>query len=67
MMECFVEDLLAYKMIQEGAFHLNPISFSPVSVLDFIKSIFGHKTSSKGVTITTSFRQDRETKVQHKR
>ena len=40
LMECFVEDLLSYNMIQSGAFSLKPVNFDPMKVLEFIKSTF---------------------------
>ena len=29
LLECFVEDLLSYNMIQSGAFTLKPVDFDP--------------------------------------
>ena len=40
LIECFVEDILNYNMLQEGAFKLKDVNFDPVQVLDFIKSTF---------------------------
>ena len=34
---CFVEDILSYNMIQQGAFKLRDVIFDPVQVLEFVK------------------------------
>ena len=54
-MDCFVEDLLSYNMIQEGAFKLNPKAFDPKEVLQFIKDTFSPKVVSKKVKILTTY------------
>ena len=55
LMECFIEDLLSYNMIQEGAFQLNPVVFELSKVLDFIKSTFQHKFNQKSLELTVKF------------
>ena len=39
-MQSFVDDLLDFRMICEGAFKLTMNSFCPNSVIDFVLSIF---------------------------
>ena len=55
LMDCFVEDLLSYNMIQEGAFKLNPKAFDPKDVLQFIKDTFSPKVVCQKVKIVTAF------------
>ena len=55
LMDCFVEDLLSYNMIQEGAFKLNPKVFDPKDVLKFIQDTFSPKSVSRKVMIATGF------------
>ena len=54
-MNCFVEDLLSYNMIQEGAFVLNHVSFNPCDVLEFIANTFNPKLVGSKVRIRTVF------------
>ena len=55
LMECFVEDLLNYNMIQSGAFNLKPIDFDPLDVLEFIKSTFKEKFRQKNLKISAKY------------
>ena len=66
LMECFVEDLLSYNMIQSGAFNLKPVDFNPLKVLEFIKQTFQGKFEQKNLRLTVKFvsgsaREDKET------
>lgn len=54
-MNCFVEDLLSYNMIQEGAFVLNNVKFNPCDILKFIANTFNPKLVGSTVKIRTGF------------
>ena len=55
LIECFVEDLLNYNMIQSGKFNLKPVNFDPRNVLEFIKSTFKEKFKSKNLQLSVKY------------
>ena len=55
LLECFVEDILNYNMVQSGAFTLKPVNFDPRKVLEFIKSTFKEKFKSKNLELSVKY------------
>ena len=55
LMECFVEDLLSYNMIQSGNFTLKPVDFDVDKVIDFIQFTFQEKFLQKNLQLSVKF------------
>ena len=52
--QSFVEDLLDFRQIEEGVFHLSKDPFDPNSVLDLVCRIFEPQAQSRQITLEHS-------------